>query len=285
MAQHPLDHKVFIVDDDAGVRDALSWLLRTRRLLSDTFDSAEAFLDYFSLPYDRMDIALWAHNHGRPAEELGRHVVPGRRQQLEPALAGAGLDDRDDVQAAQRVPALGQPAAQHGADPPGRPGEQQGHSIHRPSQAQRPATPSRSTRLYATTAGRSSRASWSGASGWPPNSTGSTSSRPTPPRNAFSCWARPSRRCFSGCSRPSRATWRGIWPKTTPVSTRSTGRGCRSCRRPRRASAWSCSAPGRRPSAGPASVRTTWRLGFQVRRVLLFACETLLPKVTPLLQT
>ena len=44
MAQHPLDHKVFIVDDDAGVRDALSWLLRTRRLLSDTFDSAEAFL-------------------------------------------------------------------------------------------------------------------------------------------------------------------------------------------------------------------------------------------------
>jgi two-component system response regulator DctR len=37
-------HKVFIVDDDAGVRDALSWLLRTRRLLSDTFASAEAFL-------------------------------------------------------------------------------------------------------------------------------------------------------------------------------------------------------------------------------------------------
>ncbi|GAB4089251.1 response regulator [Hydrogenophaga soli] len=44
MAQHPLHHKVFIVDDDVGVRDALSWLLRTRRLLSDTFDSAEAFL-------------------------------------------------------------------------------------------------------------------------------------------------------------------------------------------------------------------------------------------------
>jgi two-component system response regulator DctR len=44
MAQHPLHHKVFIVDDDGGVRDALSWLLRTRRLLSDTFDSAEAFL-------------------------------------------------------------------------------------------------------------------------------------------------------------------------------------------------------------------------------------------------
>ncbi len=34
---------VYIVDDDAGVRDALAWLLRSRRLLSETFDSAEAF--------------------------------------------------------------------------------------------------------------------------------------------------------------------------------------------------------------------------------------------------
>ena len=38
------DHKIFIVDDDSGVRDALSWLLRTRRLVSDTFASAEVFL-------------------------------------------------------------------------------------------------------------------------------------------------------------------------------------------------------------------------------------------------
>ena len=34
---------VYIVDDDAGVRDALAWLLRSRRLYSETFDSAEAF--------------------------------------------------------------------------------------------------------------------------------------------------------------------------------------------------------------------------------------------------
>ncbi len=34
---------VHIVDDDAGVRDALSWLLRSRRLMSETYDSAEAF--------------------------------------------------------------------------------------------------------------------------------------------------------------------------------------------------------------------------------------------------
>lgn len=38
------DARVYLVDDDAGVRDALSWLLRTRRLLSVGFDSADAFL-------------------------------------------------------------------------------------------------------------------------------------------------------------------------------------------------------------------------------------------------
>lgn len=34
---------VYIVDDDASVREALAWLLRSRRLASETFDSAEAF--------------------------------------------------------------------------------------------------------------------------------------------------------------------------------------------------------------------------------------------------
>ena len=34
---------VFIVDDDAGVRDALAWLLRSRRLLSSAFPAAEEF--------------------------------------------------------------------------------------------------------------------------------------------------------------------------------------------------------------------------------------------------
>jgi two-component system response regulator DctR len=41
--QPAADATVFIVDDDAGVRDALAWLLRSRRLLSSTFESAEAF--------------------------------------------------------------------------------------------------------------------------------------------------------------------------------------------------------------------------------------------------
>lgn len=35
---------VFIVDDDASVREGMAWLLRTRRLYSQSFDSAESFL-------------------------------------------------------------------------------------------------------------------------------------------------------------------------------------------------------------------------------------------------
>ncbi len=39
---------VYIVDDDAGVRDALAWLLRSRRLHSEAFDSGEAFDTHIS---------------------------------------------------------------------------------------------------------------------------------------------------------------------------------------------------------------------------------------------
>ncbi|MFC5496730.1 response regulator transcription factor [Caenimonas terrae] len=42
--QPALDATVFIVDDDASVRDALAWLLRSRRLLSETFGSGEDFV-------------------------------------------------------------------------------------------------------------------------------------------------------------------------------------------------------------------------------------------------
>jgi len=40
----PSDATVHIVDDDAIVREGMAWLLRTRRLLSTSFDSAESFL-------------------------------------------------------------------------------------------------------------------------------------------------------------------------------------------------------------------------------------------------
>jgi two-component system response regulator DctR len=38
-----IDALVFIVDDDRSVREALAWLLRSRRLSSEHFESAEAF--------------------------------------------------------------------------------------------------------------------------------------------------------------------------------------------------------------------------------------------------
>ncbi len=41
--ERSLDATVYIVDDDPSVREAMAWLLRSRRLLSDTFDSADAF--------------------------------------------------------------------------------------------------------------------------------------------------------------------------------------------------------------------------------------------------
>lgn len=34
---------VYIVDDDASVRDAMAWLLRSRHVMSESFESAEAF--------------------------------------------------------------------------------------------------------------------------------------------------------------------------------------------------------------------------------------------------
>ncbi len=35
---------VYIVDDDISVREGMAWLLRTRRLMSESFESAEAFM-------------------------------------------------------------------------------------------------------------------------------------------------------------------------------------------------------------------------------------------------
>jgi two-component system response regulator DctR len=46
--QPSTDALVFIVDDDAGVREALAWLLRSRRLPSESFDSADAFLAFLN---------------------------------------------------------------------------------------------------------------------------------------------------------------------------------------------------------------------------------------------
>ncbi len=60
--------RVFIVDDDASVRDALSWLLRTRRLVSETFASADAFL---------AEIARWTEEPDEPSCLLLDVRMPG----------------------------------------------------------------------------------------------------------------------------------------------------------------------------------------------------------------
>jgi two-component system response regulator DctR len=41
--QPTVNATVFIVDDDAIVREGMAWLLRSRRLISESFDSADAF--------------------------------------------------------------------------------------------------------------------------------------------------------------------------------------------------------------------------------------------------
>ena len=41
--QPTLNACVYLVDDDASVRDAMAWLLRSRSVMSESFESAEAF--------------------------------------------------------------------------------------------------------------------------------------------------------------------------------------------------------------------------------------------------
>jgi len=62
---------VFIVDDDASVREGMAWLLRTRRLFSESFESAEAFLAMLQ----------GTHSNSNPNTDGAWQLNPSRLQQ------------------------------------------------------------------------------------------------------------------------------------------------------------------------------------------------------------
>jgi two-component system response regulator DctR len=72
----PQDSTVYIVDDDISVREGMAWLLRTRRLLSESFDSAEAFL-----------AMLDNHSDSGPAQQAGCILLDVRM----PGMSGLAL--------------------------------------------------------------------------------------------------------------------------------------------------------------------------------------------------
>jgi two-component system response regulator DctR len=69
---------VYLVDDEAVVRDALAWLLRSRRLLSEGFASAEAF-------------ETWLAHQPRPWPQAAACLVLDVRM---PGASGLALFDR-----------------------------------------------------------------------------------------------------------------------------------------------------------------------------------------------
>ncbi|KQP49962.1 response regulator transcription factor [Pseudorhodoferax sp. Leaf274] len=94
--QLPKDALVHIVDDDAGVRDALSWLLRSRRLLSEGFDSAEAFdarLQAGYLPTQASCLLLDVRMPGMSGLELFDRLVAQGLHQVLPVIFLTGHAD------------------------------------------------------------------------------------------------------------------------------------------------------------------------------------------------
>ncbi len=96
MTQHP-DAKVFIVDDDKGVRDALAWLLRTRRLLSESYESGDAFLDaiggWRSEPSEPSCLLLDVRMPGTSGLALFEHLLTLPWQRAMPVIFLSGHAD------------------------------------------------------------------------------------------------------------------------------------------------------------------------------------------------
>ncbi|MBB3640839.1 response regulator transcription factor [Variovorax atrisoli] len=92
-----IDGLIFIVDDDASVREALAWLLRSRRLASEHFASAEAFeqfLDQDPLPQQPLCLLLDVRMPGTSGLVLFDRIV---ERGLLPAMPVIFLTGHADV--------------------------------------------------------------------------------------------------------------------------------------------------------------------------------------------
>lgn len=86
---------VYIVDDDASVREALAWLLRTRRLLGEPFDGAEAFLAHMDgrIPADPCCLLLDVRMPGMSGLALFERLQQGELARLMPVIFLTGHAD------------------------------------------------------------------------------------------------------------------------------------------------------------------------------------------------
>jgi two-component system response regulator DctR len=94
--QPAADATVFIVDDDAGVRDALAWLLRSRRLLSSTFAGAEEFeamLEAGFQPAQPCCLLLDVRMPGMSGLALFEHLIERGLAQVMPVIFLTGHAD------------------------------------------------------------------------------------------------------------------------------------------------------------------------------------------------
>lgn len=94
--QPALNATVFLVDDDASVREALAWLLRSRHVPSESFDSAEAFvqmLDEGFAPTQPCCLLLDVRMPGMSGLALFDHLAERGLAQLMPVIFLTGHAD------------------------------------------------------------------------------------------------------------------------------------------------------------------------------------------------
>ena len=94
--QPVIEASVFIVDDDASVREALAWLLRSRRLPSQTFDSAEAFWEIIEagfVPQQPSCLMLDVRMPGMSGLALFDRLIDRGLHQLMPVIFLTGHGD------------------------------------------------------------------------------------------------------------------------------------------------------------------------------------------------